>query len=223
MSDDQMHDTTKHVADLASLWQTIQQKGFTVLDYTNALEHIETVGCFHSFGFPDVVIHALDSPTAGRLLHAYVAASRAGMRFVYGRTYTHQASGRFLQLHPLTEGYARVFHLWELFGVQVTPWAQLVWSDQAGRWPWSIHAEGNCRRLQHCFTAHGCNWGTTRPGYEPRSWDRPFTTWDDALTWKQQIQTAMVRGGWRTPAQAATRMEEWERARQECEAMERGR
>lgn len=97
-----------------------------------------TIGLWHSFQQPDVIVFGLDDEVAHELLNALADEADDGKRFLADSKHDGLLVDypvRFVQLprdrYPTLLGSA----MWAYEGDDFTC-VQLVWPDKQGRWPW---------------------------------------------------------------------------------------
>lgn len=113
-----------------------------------------TIGLWHHFEQPEVIVFGLDDEVAQALLDLVTdevaAGPDAACRFLAGSEHRDLLAGypvRVLEVPPVLHGSYLGQALWAYDG---EPFAavQLVWPDKQGRWPWSDGVREGFRRLQ---------------------------------------------------------------------------
>lgn len=109
-----------------------------------------SVGLWHSFGTPEVLVFGLEPEIAGDLIEAVADEAAEGRAFAVDSRHDgllHGYSVRFVAVPD----HCRTTHLplahWA-YGDQPFPILQLVWPDKQGRWPWSPDARVGFRSVQ---------------------------------------------------------------------------
>lgn len=109
-----------------------------------------SVGLYHTFGHPELIILGLDLDVMHRLLNDVAAALRAGRRYSAG-----DVSDEFVEGYPVTFrtvprrqyaaylGWANWFH-----GGLEYPVLQMIYPDRERRWPWEEGVSDGFRRNQ---------------------------------------------------------------------------
>ncbi len=109
-----------------------------------------TIGLFHSFGHPEVILFGLPDKVAHAVLNLIGASVKSGHRFQAG-----QRSSDLFEQHesafvtfPVAAyhdylGYARWFYSGDEF-----PALQCVWPDGEGRFPWEPDSKEGCKERQ---------------------------------------------------------------------------
>jgi hypothetical protein len=99
-----------------------------------------SIGLYHSFKHPEVVVFGLDHELAGEIINDLARRIKAGERYEVGKEYA-----------GLLEGYNCIFReapkdcYHEYFGYATAfykgvdfPVLQLIWPDKENKWPWEI-------------------------------------------------------------------------------------
>jgi hypothetical protein len=131
----------------------VAQHGFHVV---NILEEGDlppfsfTIGLFHSWQHPEVVVYGLPDRTAHLVLNGVAEAVRAGGRYEAGREYEgllvgYRCTFRVVPAHQYGEhlGFASWFYDHAEF-----PAIQLIYPDKSQRWPWMDGVTDAFRRHQ---------------------------------------------------------------------------
>lgn len=132
------------------LVETVRKHGWTPLWIAREIGYAHTVGVYHSFGQPEIVMFGLEGPGMQLWLNAAVE---------HGRDHGWPADGE--PFHGVLDDFPtqlRTVHdSWQnaLFGAahrfyrgKRVPVRQLVWPDRNGRWPWDGEATLSSRTRQ---------------------------------------------------------------------------
>ena len=119
----------------------IQSYGLHILKVTGDEEWPEfayTVGLFHSFNHPEVIVLGLPGETAQAILNNLADVIRTGKRFAAGEVsevLLENYACKFLAIPPaqVTAHFGWAF--W-YYGDSPFPTLQLVYPDREHRWPW---------------------------------------------------------------------------------------
>jgi len=132
------------------LVSTVEQHGWCALRAASSVDFAYTVGLWHSFRLPELVMFGLDGEGMQHWLDACVARVREHGWPDPAAPFAGVIDGFDTQLRPVDEswrdalfGTAHRFYA----GWPVPVW-QLVWPDAAGRWPWEEGATMSCRLRQ---------------------------------------------------------------------------
>jgi len=109
-----------------------------------------TIGLFHNYGHPEIILFGLQQEVAHSVLNLIGAAVKSGQRFRTG-----ERSREFLEQHecafvafPIEAyhdylGYARWFYTGDEF-----PALQCVWADVEGMFPWDAGVNNEFKARQ---------------------------------------------------------------------------
>ena len=109
-----------------------------------------TVGMWHSFEQPEVIVFGLPEEVAHELLDALADEASDGRKFLPGEKHDDLLVGypvRFLDVPRERRGTFFGSAEWAYDGEQF-PCVQLVWPDKQGRWPWSAEVRDGFRESQ---------------------------------------------------------------------------
>ncbi len=101
-------------------------------------EYSYSVGMWHSFEQPEVVVFGLPKEVADELLNALADDAAEGKTFLAGSKHDGVLVGypaRFLGVPPEQAAVHLPLVAWAYAG-DAAPTVQLVWPDKQGRWPW---------------------------------------------------------------------------------------
>lgn len=101
-------------------------------------EYSYTVGMWHSFEQPEVVVFGLPKDVADELLNALADDAAEGKTFLAGSKHDGVLVGypaRFLGV-PAEQATTHLPLVAWAYEDAATPAVQLVWPDKQGRWPW---------------------------------------------------------------------------------------
>lgn len=132
------------------LVETVRKHGWTPLWIAREIGYAHTVGVYHSFGQPEIVMFGLEGPGMQLWLNTAVE---------YGRDHGWPADGEPFTgvLDEFPTQLRTVHSSWQkpLFGAahrfyrgSQVPVRQLVWPDRFGRWPWDGQATLSSRTRQ---------------------------------------------------------------------------
>lgn len=109
-----------------------------------------TVGLYHTFGHPEVLVYGLPNDSAHSLLNHLASQLREGKKYVAGGTYSDLLDGfrATFRVVPLAQyrehvGWATWFNERPDF-----PVLQLIYPDRQGQWPWDSGASDGFRHQQ---------------------------------------------------------------------------
>ncbi|GAA0247980.1 DUF4262 domain-containing protein [Cryptosporangium japonicum] len=134
----------------ASLAATVDEHGWSVLRITGAVEFAHTVGSWHTFGRPELVMFGLDGGQMQHWLNRCVAELRTNGWPEPETPFAGVLEGFDTQLRPVDESWrGALFGTAHRFyqGRPVPVW-QLVWPDARGRWPGDPDATVSSRTRQ---------------------------------------------------------------------------
>jgi hypothetical protein len=134
----------------ADIAETVQAHGWSALWIAGGIDFAYTVGLWHTFRRPEVVMFGLDGENMQDWLNAYVNQGR-----------DHGWPAENEPFHGVLDGFATQLRLvhqsWHdaLFGTAsrfyrdvTVPVQQLVWPDRNGRWHWEDQATASSRNRQ---------------------------------------------------------------------------
>jgi hypothetical protein len=114
-----------------------------------------TIGLYHSYGHPEVIVFGLPGLTAQRILERTADLVKSGAIFADGnqsdailRGHTCIFRSVLRSHYPAHVGQARWF-----YGTWGFPAIQCVWPDQAGRFPWEPECESAIIQVQSALYA----------------------------------------------------------------------
>ncbi|MFI6761528.1 DUF4262 domain-containing protein [Micromonospora sp. NPDC050417] len=129
---------------------TIQEHGWSALRVEGGIGFAYTVGLWHSFRRPEIVMFGLDGENMQHWLNACVALGREQGWPEPGEPFEGVLEGFPTQLRPVHDSWRNA-----LFGTAhrfydgfAVPVLQLVWPDRDGRWPWAEQASASSRNRQ---------------------------------------------------------------------------
>ena len=105
-------------------------------------EFAYSVGLYHHFQLPEVIILGLRSELAHSLLNNLAARARSGERFKVGDTLQGLLEGFDVQLRPVPVPHIKPHFGWARWFYEGKPFpvAQLVYPTTSGVWPWDSEA-----------------------------------------------------------------------------------
>ncbi len=109
-----------------------------------------TIGLWHSFEQPEVIVFGLPSETAHELLNAIADDASDGKRFLADSKHDGLLVDypvRFLEVPKGAYGEYLGFARWAYLGDEF-PCVQFVWPDKQGRWPWDAGTRDGFRESQ---------------------------------------------------------------------------
>ena len=109
-----------------------------------------SIGLYHSFGHPEIMIQGLPIEVAGRLVNGIGAQIERGERFADGGVVHGVAEGFPLGFKKMTqESYDEYLGsaIW-FYESSDFPTLQCFWPDQESRFPWEEECDEGCRDLQ---------------------------------------------------------------------------
>jgi uncharacterized protein DUF4262 len=109
-----------------------------------------SIGLYHSFGHPEVIVIGLNLDVAHCLINEVGEWARAGKRIKFDNPYGGLLEGFDCVFRPMNQrhneqylGYARWFYRSDDF-----PVVQCVWPDKQGHWPWEPSFNPSWRPMQ---------------------------------------------------------------------------
>ena len=134
----------------ADLVETVGAHGWSVLWVAGGVDFAYTIGLWHTFRRPELVMFGLDGPGMQHWLNAAVGHGRASGWPEPDQPFRGVVDGFATLLRPVHDSwYDPLFGTADRFyrGGPV-PAQQLVWPDRTGRWPWDEQATVTCRTRQ---------------------------------------------------------------------------
>ncbi|MDI1475109.1 DUF4262 domain-containing protein [Polyangium sp. y55x31] len=126
-----LHDVQTHG------WHIIHV-GRTIEDDSGGPDWSYSIGLFHTFGHPELIVVGLPFSTAQSIINGLGSRIRAGQRFDHGMCDSNVLEERDVRFVTMKWEEYRA-HLgcaiWFYRGKEF-PVLQVVWPDQAGRFPW---------------------------------------------------------------------------------------
>lgn len=129
---------------------TVEEHGWSVLRIPGTFEFAYTLGLWHTFRLPELVMFGLEGLHMQWLLNTCVAAMRDNGLPAEGVPFAGVLDGFDIQLRPVDESWRdALFGTAHRFyrGRPVPVW-QAVWPDARGRWPWENDATASSRTRQ---------------------------------------------------------------------------
>lgn len=102
------------------------------------LEYSFSVGLWHSFGQPEVIVFGLEAEVAEDLIQTLTDECDAGKHFLADSKHDGLVHGFPVRFLAVPKGHYREYlgeAVWANEGDDF-PAVQLVWPDKQGRWPW---------------------------------------------------------------------------------------
>ena len=127
----------------------VQETGWSVLMVAGEVEFAYTIGLWHSFRRPEVVIFGLHSEDMHQWLNACVDRGRDHGWPAKGEDFPGVLDGFPVRLRPVHPSWDdALFGTARRFYQNRVPAVQLVWPDRNGIWPWQEGATISCRIRQ---------------------------------------------------------------------------
>ena len=116
-----------------------------------------TVGLFHSFRHPEVLVIGLPRETAHPILNEVGAAAQAGRRVEAGATYDDFLEGYDCTFRVIPPARYRFYLGWAMWFYDYAPFPalQLIYPDRERRWPWQEEASAEFRAQQPVIADEG--------------------------------------------------------------------
>jgi hypothetical protein len=113
-------------------------------------EFTYSVGLYHSFGLPEVIILGLRGQLAHSILNELAARARAGKRYQVGEMVDGLLEGFQVTFRPVPPEHLVAHFGWALWYYEGEPFPtlQLVFPSTAGVWPWDPAASEFIRTQQ---------------------------------------------------------------------------
>ncbi len=121
-----------------------------VLEDEDEPEFAYTIGLFHSFKHPELIVVGLPLDLAHQVLNAAGETIRRGAQYAHGsfsREIFERHDSAFRQIQPESSVNYLGWNLWFYDG-KYFPALQLIWPDDEGRWPWDAQASEWARERQ---------------------------------------------------------------------------
>jgi hypothetical protein len=102
-----------------------------------------TIGLYHTYGQPEIVIVGVEGPIASRILEGFKEKIKAGEALETGKEYEEFREGHNCVFRPVDRSQYRKYLEWAtlFYGEKEFPTVQLVWSDPQRRYPWDAGSE----------------------------------------------------------------------------------
>lgn len=102
-----------------------------------------TVGLFHTYGQPEIVIVGVEGPIASRILQDFKDRIKDGETLETGKEYLEFLESHNCVFRPADRSHyrKRLEAATAFYGEREFPAVQLVWSDPQGRYPWDRGSE----------------------------------------------------------------------------------
>jgi len=109
-----------------------------------------TVGLFHTFQHPEVLVYGLPQDRAHRILNDLADNLRAGRRYVAGGVYEDLLERYSCTFRLIPPSHYREHLGWASWFNETPdfPALQLIYPDKEGRWPWQDGASDGFRHHQ---------------------------------------------------------------------------
>ncbi|RKR88174.1 uncharacterized protein DUF4262 [Micromonospora pisi] len=129
---------------------TVRQHGWSALRVEGGLSFAYTVGLWHTFRRPEIVMFGLDGENMQHWLNACVDRGRAHGWPEPGEPFEGVLQGFETQLRPVHESWRDALFgtAHRFYGGFEVPVLQLVWPDRDGHWPWTDGATPSSRNRQ---------------------------------------------------------------------------
>lgn len=129
---------------------TIREHGWSALRVEGGTGFAYTVGLWHTFRRPEIVMFGLDGENMQHWLNACVALGRGHGWPEPGEPFEGVLQGFPTQLRPVHPSWQRALFgtAHRFYGGFTAPVTQLVWPDRDGHWPWAEQASESSRTRQ---------------------------------------------------------------------------
>ena len=116
-----------------------------------------TVGLYHSFRHPELIVVGLPPEVAHNVLNIAGEAIRRGMRYSEAVQTSDLFEDRACRFRRMPEGQYPNYLGWDLwfYDGPAFPALQLIWPDQEGRWPWEPTVDPGVREIQPVIEDEG--------------------------------------------------------------------
>jgi hypothetical protein len=134
----------------AGIVATVREYGWSALCVPGTYDFAYTVGLWHSFRLPELVMFGLHGDGMQQWLNACVARVREAGWPAAEESFPGVIEGFETMLRPVDESWRDVFFgtAHRFYRGRPVPVWQLVWPDATGRWPWDEQATASCRTRQ---------------------------------------------------------------------------
>jgi hypothetical protein len=128
----------------------VRKTGWSVAMIAGEVEFAYTIGVWHTFRRPEVVMFGLDGEGMAHWLNACVRRGRDHGWPAEGEEFPGVLDGFPVQLRPVHASWddALFGSAWRFYQGVTVPVVQLVWPDRNGLWPWQEEATITCRTRQ---------------------------------------------------------------------------
>jgi hypothetical protein len=116
-----------------------------------------TVGLYHSFGHPELIVVGLAPDVGHAVLNIAGESIRRGTRYAHGTQSDGLLDDYACSFRTMPEAQYRYYLGWALWFYDGTPFPalQMVWPDQHGRWPWDANVDPEIRERQPVIENQG--------------------------------------------------------------------
>ena len=116
-----------------------------------------TVGLYHSFGHPELIVVGLPSDVGHAVLNVAGESIRRGDRYSAGSQSEEFLEDRVCAFRTMPESQYRHYLGWNLWfhDGAAFPALQMVWTDREGRWPWETTVDPAVRERQPAIEDQG--------------------------------------------------------------------
>ncbi len=116
-----------------------------------------TVGLYHSFGHPELIVVGLPIEVGHSVLNIAGESIRRGVRYAEGIRSDEFLEGRACTFRRMPESQYRHYLGWDLwfYDGNAFPALQMIWADQHGRWPWETSVDQGVRKQQPVIEDQG--------------------------------------------------------------------
>jgi hypothetical protein len=134
----------------AFLVEAVTSSGFTNQAVASAVPFVFTIGLWHTFRRPEVVMFGLHRTDMNGWLKKYVKLSAHRARPVEGELIENVLHGFPIQVRLVDRSWndALFGTLYRFYQGVIPPVEQLVWPDRKGLWPWDDRATESCRKRE---------------------------------------------------------------------------
>lgn len=116
-----------------------------------------TVGLYHSFGHPELIVVGLSLDVGHSVLNIAGESIRRGSRYSAGSLSDEFLVDRACAFRTMPESQYRHYLGWDLWFYDGTPFPalQMIWADQHGRWPRETTVDPGVRERQPVIEDQG--------------------------------------------------------------------
>lgn len=113
-------------------------------------DYVFSVGLYHTFAQPEILLVGLKSGIAGHLINSIGEMMQTGKQFKDGDIVDDIADGFPMAFRAVTDEFYRAYVGYALWFYESMdfPLLQCLWPDRESRFPWDANCDDSCRGLQ---------------------------------------------------------------------------